>query len=77
MAVRFIAAPEITTTKGRINVNTILNFSTLFYQYVLIFFLFITIARFIPALEVTTPEGEVNANGILNCSTLFLCYNLF
>ena len=69
---------EITTTDGKINVEIIWNWSTLFLSSCYNFWLFVIIVRFIPAPGTTTTEGKMNVKNIWNCSTLFyFCVIIF
>ena len=62
---RFIPAPEITTTEGTLMLTvfeSVLLFSCV--VVLIIIFSFIIIMRFIPAPEITTTEGKSNVNSI-------------
>ena len=58
--VRFISAPEITTTEGKISVK-VSEVSLLFFSF---FLSLLTIEHFIPAPEITTTEGKISGKCI-------------
>ena len=73
-----LPAPEIPTTEGEININSVakLQHFVLFVCYNL--FSFIIIMRFISAPVLTTTDGKINVNGFffLNYSGLVYFYVL-